>query len=78
MTNPTKSVIAAANRVNKHNAATFQYRSDSLAGFTLQCENGDTLTPSGDETVVVLNHAEALELAQALLAFVATANAGKR
>jgi hypothetical protein len=78
MTNPTKTVIKNANAVNAHNKAKFQYRSNSLAGFTLQCENGDTLTPSGDDTVVVLNHAEALELAQALLAFVATANAGKR
>jgi len=78
MTNPTKTVIKNANRTNKANYAKFTYRSNSLAGFTLQSENGYPFTKDNATTVVVLNHAEALELARELLAFVATANAGVR
>jgi hypothetical protein len=78
MTNPTKTVIKNANRTNKHNDAKFSYRGNSLEGFTLQATNGPILSSKSDQTVVVLNHAEALELARELLAFVATANAGSR
>jgi hypothetical protein len=75
MTNPTKTVAKNAAATNKRNAAKFAYRSNSRDGFTLQSSNGELFTKECEETVVVLNHAEALELAQALLVFVANAEA---